>query len=562
MKFKILIVLLWRTGVSGFADGAEQSKSVHVPHAEAQEQKPRSHELQKWMLYQNRKQQLKGMNFEKLPSEFQRLALTLDYRLEKHFTKGRKLPGDTSSTDVPLYTDIELKNMHTVHAQLRLMYLQMYEVIRQALEDPTVASPELVKLLTSFLQHLQYLFEDSDNFGENPPPVLYNLSTNQTISPYCDSPTLYLPDEEFLDEQNDQIVELFDQYNMNKLHLIRKMVLIPNQNDKAKNQLTANPHKVSIRKLNRDFQSGIEGGDQEAPQKPKFYNYVVNTKVYTATPYDIPIEDRVREYQKDYVLNIDTLQNFAEMISTLREEYARIFATARKLRGKMSTGIYQGEGEPSIEDFDEVVVMCKSIVTQSNPHQKIMNQIIATFRDQRPDAKFFYRLYDQQELSNRIDQKRHDAAVDRTHHDNHIDNKIIPPLRRHYYGVIREAVQSEKIYDSFAYQTDTLRVWPGSEKMHPDEIKGALKELKRVIPILIRFADAFDGNFIKLIRNLKALQSGHPKVFDAGANLESHLNIMSMDLAGVTMRRAWQGLGGGRRGGLFGLFNKKKDRLI
>jgi len=529
MKFKILIVLLWGIGVLGLADEGNHPKTTRVPISEAHQQKPQTHELQKWMHYQNRRQQLKGTHFEKLPSELQRLALALDYRLDQHFSKGRKLPDDNSPNDLEIYNDLELERIHKVQAQIRLIYVQVYEIIREAVSDSSVASPEVIKLLTNLLQHLEYLFQDRDNFAKNPPPVLYNLRTNQTIAAYCDSPELNLPDEEFLDEQNDQIVQLFDQYNMNHLHLVRKMVLLPGQSSPPKNHPTTSlPPKVTIRKLNNGNRNTFNQKDNNMnPRRLK--KHVVETKVYTASPYDIPIEDRVREYERDYVVNIDTIQNFAEMFATIKADYAFAFKPVRKVNEKMNTGIYAGENEPTIEEFDEVVVACKSIVTKSNPHLSIVNQILTTFIEQQPNSKFFYKLYEHHELSDRIDQNRKGMAVSRSNHQEKIDQQIVPRLRKSYYQVVNLARHSEMLFNSFAYQTDMLRRSPSSEMMNSEEIRASLKELKRIVPILVSFADSFDSNFAQIVRSLKNLQSGNSELFDAGADLESHSNLLKLD---------------------------------
>jgi hypothetical protein len=281
---------------------------------------------------------------------------------------------------------------------------------------------------------------------------------------------------------------------------------------------------------------------------------VVDTKIYTDTKYDLPIEDRVREYEKDFVLNIEAIQNFEEMIATLRQEYIRIFSTVRKINNKIKKAVFKDDETVSIEDFDEVVVMCKAIVTKSNPHKNIMNQIIVSFSERRPKAKYFYHLFNEKELSDRIDQKRYDSAAYDTEHDKIIHEELVPQLREDYFNIVKEAIESEKIFDFFGFQTDTLRKWPGSEHAHPEEIRAGVRELKQVAPILIRFADAFEDNFVKLIKHLVQLQSMHGKLFDVAAKLETLLTAMSWDWHAVHWRRSSNAARG------IGNFEKNSDK--
>lgn len=61
-----------------------------------------------------------------------------------------------------------------------------------------------------------YVKEQKDK--EEAPPALYNYHTDSETIVYCDSPNVMLPDEEFLNEDSDEFVDLFDEFNSAKLN--------------------------------------------------------------------------------------------------------------------------------------------------------------------------------------------------------------------------------------------------------------------------------------------------------------------------------------------------------
>lgn len=86
------------------------------------------------------------------------------------------------------------------------MLLQIYEVIEDS-EHSKLMSDKVKKLLTNYLQYLDYVFIKEEEDAEQSPPVVYTYSNDQTVAPYCDSKGVELPPKDFLDEGNDPYVK-------------------------------------------------------------------------------------------------------------------------------------------------------------------------------------------------------------------------------------------------------------------------------------------------------------------------------------------------------------------
>jgi hypothetical protein len=101
--------------------------------------------------------------------------------------------------------------------QKRILLLQFYEVILNNPKRTPQVDPRIIKLMTNYLQTLEYVYVKQIQHHEESPPVLYNyLADNETAS-FCDSPPTSLPDQKFLNEDDDYFVKLFDQYNQQQL---------------------------------------------------------------------------------------------------------------------------------------------------------------------------------------------------------------------------------------------------------------------------------------------------------------------------------------------------------
>lgn len=253
MKFKLMFILLFSEPFMNTQQLPENLILDNLPNKTTkgnsgtfQRQSIRRNELEKWMLYQNRKDSFPNLNFETLSPTMQKSILANDFRPtlnpmwfrskmpESNFQgKNSQFPKSRRTTDQTL-EEMAIKNTEIAQEQKRLLLLQLYEVVHEINNDESVGDIRIGKLLSSYLQHLEYIYEKQGLNQELSPPVLYNYHIDETIAPYCDSPNLELPDENFLDEKGDLMVDLFDKFNQEHLNLVRTTRLVQNSAQRPK----------------------------------------------------------------------------------------------------------------------------------------------------------------------------------------------------------------------------------------------------------------------------------------------------------------------------------------
>lgn len=101
--------------------------------------------------------------------------------------------------------------------QKRILLLQFYEVIVNNPNRSPQVDPRIIKLMTNYLQTLEYIYVKQIQHKEESPPVLYDYRTDNETAAFCDSPPVSLPDQKFLNEDGDYFVKLFDAYNAGQL---------------------------------------------------------------------------------------------------------------------------------------------------------------------------------------------------------------------------------------------------------------------------------------------------------------------------------------------------------
>ena len=227
----------------------------------------------------------------------------------------RKLAGSAGFKN---FDDTENSNVITAEEQKRLLLLQFYEVIYEAREDGSVMDPRIARLLTSYLQHLEYVFMKRDKHQELPPPALYEYQTDKEILSYKDSPLLSLPDEAFLDEEEDDYVELFDEFNSDNLMIIKNV-------DEVKSQKTNKLDLDSAKKTGRKARDNNE-------------NYFQLSK---KIPLD-PIYDDQPSYNEKKVLNEHEIEDFKQMVYFYVKEFDKIFDEMNHMKpvGRVSQSAY------------------------------------------------------------------------------------------------------------------------------------------------------------------------------------------------------------------------------
>lgn len=101
--------------------------------------------------------------------------------------------------------------------QKRILLLQFYEVIVNNPNRSPQVDPRIIKLMTNYLQTLEYIYVKQIQHKEESPPVLYDYRSDNETAAFCDSPPVSLPDQKFLNEDGDYFVKLFDAYNAGQL---------------------------------------------------------------------------------------------------------------------------------------------------------------------------------------------------------------------------------------------------------------------------------------------------------------------------------------------------------
>jgi hypothetical protein len=321
------------------------------------------------------------------------------------------------------------------------------------------------------LQYIAYVYIKENQFGETPPPVFYNYHTDETIAPYCDSAPLQLPDKEFLEGEDDPMVEAFEEFNADKLHQVRS---------------------VKIMRRNR-----------QASQIYAHQSSSIQTQVYTNSTLDIAIIDRIQEYNKEYVLDPENLTNIRETIESLRQEYAKIFDSIKT---------HTPNEKFTIEDYDEVTTAINLIADMHNQHMTIINQIIHSFNNQNPDLNYFQNMYNPADPRNPNDPSIPQAGLPYSAHDIRV-HAILDSLIRGYRNILVNAKYSEKVFNSFADQTNYIRSRPASKDMNQFQIRKAISEMKYILPILNRFERLFSRNFMTLGSNLQFLVDNLKRLF-------------------------------------------------
>ena len=403
-----------------------------------------------------------NLNFDSLSAPFKNMLLANDYRVHpesvaqwtvrKQSSEQRRLNADGQSTfgrtREQLAEDLERDNVETVEEQKRLLLLQFYEVINEINQprendEEEVGSPEIAKLLTSYLQHLEYIYEKETRFGEAVPPVVYNYKIDENIGAYCDSPPLELPPESFLREEDDSMVDLFDEYNANRLGLVNS----PEEPDG-----TSGPARKS-RKLffgNHNGQNQSQWQRDQQRQQEQSVSFV-KTEVYAKGPTDIPIEDIPDVYQRQWRLDAESLKNMHDMIQLLEREYEKIFEPALKLNNRLKTAVYEEDSKLTIEDYDQIKEMAKAVVNVGNQYKAIANQIISSFSNHNPDMNFFLELYKMDSMTHQINSLRSEARVGQIGED-HAVERVVNQLRESYFHAISHAKDAERIFDNFAFR--------------------------------------------------------------------------------------------------------------
>ena len=203
----------------------------------------------------------------------------------------------TSNEDLD---DADMESTNVVEEQKRLLLLQFYEVINESREDPSIMDQTIVKLLTNYLQHLEYIYVKEAGDQDSPPPVLYNYQTDQEIASYCESPSVSLPDESFLNEDQDEFVDLFDEYNSNNLGIIRKVEQLKH-----------------LRRVARKTQSNNKDYFDKSPS--------------SLDPLNRPDNDR-KKYKRNQDFNEHELEDFKQMAAFYSRELRKLFRDARSVQ--------------------------------------------------------------------------------------------------------------------------------------------------------------------------------------------------------------------------------------
>jgi len=235
MKFKILLLVLLSRSICAADDQptAGQTEPVNLAGLELTSPDRNLQSTRPISTRHSLLQRINGKEFERLgikviSDRLKNLLFANDFRNVLKIAarpkqpdlsgmSNRKLDSQSQADQQMSQEDIDAEIIGSLEEQKLLLLIQFYEVIESIEDDRSVADPCIGKLLTNYLQHLEYIYVKENQFAEYVTPVLYNYKTDTTIAPYSDSPDVTLPDESFLQEQGSEIVQLFDEYNKKRL---------------------------------------------------------------------------------------------------------------------------------------------------------------------------------------------------------------------------------------------------------------------------------------------------------------------------------------------------------
>ena len=142
----------------------------------------------------NARRRLDGENSD------QATELTAESLLESQFVPADPIPTpDSDAVSNPdAFSEQQFYEAGTelflAQEQKRILLLQFYEAI---VNDPNRAphvDPRVLKLMTNYLQTLEYVYTKQVQHTEESPPVLYDYRSDTETAAFCDSPPVALPD--------------------------------------------------------------------------------------------------------------------------------------------------------------------------------------------------------------------------------------------------------------------------------------------------------------------------------------------------------------------------------
>ena len=352
--------------------------------------------------------------------EFNELRLRHDPRLLKFarvnqdLKSPNNLPGSPAKTSRKLDGAVEDPDLYfgegselfLAQEQKRLLLLQFYEVIlNNKSRNPQVDS-RVIKLMTNYLQTLEYIYVKQVQHQEESPPVLYDYQTDSENATFCDSPSVSLPDEKFLDEDEDYFVKLFDQYNSQKLGVLKSVAQVKENGlfrkldlhmKMAQNEEKSFSHRDEERRLGlkskkKRHSVSLEQTGTEMLGLSRTLQHSMNTRpnqrhVRRPLKFNAGNDDPAPIFDPFPIENAHTYrenihEDLIEILQFYISQFDLIFRRMEELNN-LNRGLKTWEVQPNWRDYEQAVLFMQALSSPNNRFLDAMDLIASGLGNKR-----------------------------------------------------------------------------------------------------------------------------------------------------------------------------------
>lgn len=352
--------------------------------------------------------------------EFNELRLRHDPRLLKFARLNQdlktpnNLPGSPAKTSRKLDSALEDPDLYfgegselfLAQEQKRLLLLQFYEVILNNKSRNPQVDPRVIKLMTNYLQTLEYIYVKQVQHHEESPPVLYDYQTDSENATFCDSPSVSLPDEKFLDEDEDYFVKLFDQYNSQKLGVLKSVAQVKEnglfrkldlhmkmaQNEEKSFSRRNEERRLGLKSNKKRHSVSLDQNGTEMLRLPRTLQHSMNTRrnqrhVRHPLEFNAGNDDPAPIFDPFPIENANTYrenihEDLIEILEFYISQFDLIFRRMEELNN-LNRGLTTWEVQPNWRDYEQAVLFMQALSSPNNRFIDAMDLIARGLGNQR-----------------------------------------------------------------------------------------------------------------------------------------------------------------------------------